>query len=192
MPSVFVAHSGTERTQYLISAGLIISGFTSLIQVSRIKIPYTNIFIGTGLVSVMGTSFTFLPIAVDALEQASLWTHKCMSNIHLGSTCRLVRSSVVGRCLLRCCSVPSTWGSPPIFECPSPKRVGESLETRVESDEWERILRMRLAPSVPRSDPDICCISFGLKRHAVYFSTGLGTQNPRSVGVGKIVCLRYT
>ncbi|CAN0221317.1 unnamed protein product, partial [Hapterophycus canaliculatus] len=50
-----------EQTQYLISAALITSGITSIIQVMQIKIPKTNIVIGTGLVSVMGTSFTFLP-----------------------------------------------------------------------------------------------------------------------------------
>jgi NCS2 family nucleobase:cation symporter-2 len=33
------------------------------IQVVRIKIPGTKFYVGSGLLSVMGTSFTFLPIA---------------------------------------------------------------------------------------------------------------------------------
>ncbi|CAM9246050.1 unnamed protein product [Discosporangium mesarthrocarpum] len=66
---MFNANLGENQQQYLISASLIISGITSIIQVARIKIPFTSIIIGTGLVSVMGTSFTFLPIAVEALRQ---------------------------------------------------------------------------------------------------------------------------
>jgi len=48
--------------QYMISAALITSGLLSLIQILRwrLKGGYT---LGTGLISVMGTSFTFLPIA---------------------------------------------------------------------------------------------------------------------------------
>lgn len=65
----FDANLGAEQTQYLISAALIVSGVTSWIQVSQIKIPRTGITIGTGLISVMGTSFTFLPVARDAIAQ---------------------------------------------------------------------------------------------------------------------------
>ena len=68
---LFGTNSGDEQTQYLISAALIVSGITSIIQVMQVKIPKTNIVIGTGLVSVMGTSFTFLPVARDAISQAS-------------------------------------------------------------------------------------------------------------------------
>ncbi|CAM9171480.1 unnamed protein product [Ascophyllum nodosum] len=65
----FDANLGDEQTQYLISAALIISGLTSILQVSRVKIPFIGITVGTGLVSVMGTSFTFLPVARDAISQ---------------------------------------------------------------------------------------------------------------------------
>ena len=60
--------------QYLISAALIVSGITSIIQVLRfgVKAPAfyhaDRIFIGTGLVSLMGTSFTFLPIAQSSIS----------------------------------------------------------------------------------------------------------------------------
>ena len=65
-------NSGDEQTQYLISAALIISGLTSILQVSRVKIPFIGITVGTGLVSVMGTSFTFLPVARDAISQVGI------------------------------------------------------------------------------------------------------------------------
>ncbi|CAM9461477.1 unnamed protein product [Choristocarpus tenellus] len=67
--NLFSANLGDEQQQYLISASLIVSGITSLIQVCQIRIPKTSIVIGTGLISVMGTSFTFLPLAQAALSQ---------------------------------------------------------------------------------------------------------------------------
>merc|ERR1712097_206025 len=39
------------------------SGILTIIQVFRAKIIGTGYYLGTGLISVMGTSFTFLPIA---------------------------------------------------------------------------------------------------------------------------------
>lgn len=64
----------SDLEQYLISAALIVSGITSVIQVLRfgLKAPpwyhAERIFIGTGLVSLMGTSFTFLPIAQSSIR----------------------------------------------------------------------------------------------------------------------------
>ena len=64
----------SDLEQYLISAALIVSGITSVIQVLRFgfKAPpwyhADRIFIGTGLVSLMGTSFTFLPIAQSSIR----------------------------------------------------------------------------------------------------------------------------
>ena len=52
-----------EETRYLVSAGLIVSGIASLIQVHQLKVGRTGLVVGTGLISVAGTSFTFLPIA---------------------------------------------------------------------------------------------------------------------------------
>lgn len=65
----------TDLQQYAISAGLITSGITSAIQVSKIPIPFTEgifgrqMYIGSGVLSVMGTSFTFLPIFEIAINQ---------------------------------------------------------------------------------------------------------------------------
>jgi xanthine/uracil permease len=64
-----------ELQQYAISAGLITSGICTLIQLSKVPIPYTErffgrqLFIGSGVLSVMGTSFTFLPIFELAIRQ---------------------------------------------------------------------------------------------------------------------------
>jgi len=61
--------------QYAVSAALIASGICTLINVTQIKIPFTEkIFgrqmrIGSGLLSVMGVSFTFLPIFQSAIGQ---------------------------------------------------------------------------------------------------------------------------
>ena len=52
--------------RYMISAALICSGLLSLVQILRWKLigGYT---LGTGLISVIGTSFTFLPIAREVV-----------------------------------------------------------------------------------------------------------------------------
>ena len=61
--------------QYAIVAALITSGICTIINVFRIPIPFSKklfrrqLFIGTGLLSVMGTSFTFLPIFEIAIRQ---------------------------------------------------------------------------------------------------------------------------
>ena len=47
---------------FLVSCAWIVSGLLTAIQVFRCKIKGTPYSIGTGLVSVMGTSFTFLPL----------------------------------------------------------------------------------------------------------------------------------
>ncbi|CAM9517540.1 unnamed protein product [Choristocarpus tenellus] len=67
--NLFYSNLGDAQQQYLISTSLIVSGITSLIQVCQLRIPKTGIVIGTGLVSVMGTSYTFLPLAQSAFFQ---------------------------------------------------------------------------------------------------------------------------
>ena len=52
-----------DSREYLVSAAWITSGILTIIQVFRAKIIGTGYYLGTGLISVMGTSFTFLPIA---------------------------------------------------------------------------------------------------------------------------------
>jgi len=57
-----------DLQQYFIVAALITSGICTIINVVKVEIPFTKkifgkrLYIGSGLLSVMGTSFTFLPI----------------------------------------------------------------------------------------------------------------------------------
>lgn len=58
-----------EMQQYLVSTSLIVSGILSAIQMSRVHFYKTNYYLGTGLISVVGTSFATIPIATGALSQ---------------------------------------------------------------------------------------------------------------------------
>ena len=58
-----------EAQNYLVSAAWITSGILTIIQVFRAKILGTPYYLGTGLLSVMGTSFTFLPIAREMVAR---------------------------------------------------------------------------------------------------------------------------
>ncbi|GAM37145.1 purine permease [Talaromyces pinophilus] len=63
------ANFDTSTSQYLVSTSLIVSGILSAIQITRFSIPKTPYYIGTGLISVAGTSFSTLTIAENALTQ---------------------------------------------------------------------------------------------------------------------------
>jgi xanthine/uracil permease len=52
-----------DTQAYMISASLIASGILSMVQIARFKIPKTNYYIGTGLITVVGTSFASLSTA---------------------------------------------------------------------------------------------------------------------------------
>ncbi|KAI9663035.1 MAG: hypothetical protein M1821_008083 [Bathelium mastoideum] len=58
-----------ELSQYIVSTALIVSGILSAIQITRIHIFRTPYYIGTGLLSVVGTSFTTIPAATGAFSQ---------------------------------------------------------------------------------------------------------------------------
>jgi len=64
-----------QLEQYAISAALITSGLCTFINVSKIRIPYSEkifgriMFLGAGVLSVMGTSFTFLPVFEISIGQ---------------------------------------------------------------------------------------------------------------------------
>ncbi|CCH42123.1 Purine permease [Wickerhamomyces ciferrii] len=68
-PPIIIASAAnldTESSQYLVSASLIISGLLSLIQITRFHIIGTKYYVGTGLVSVVGTSFATITIVNKA------------------------------------------------------------------------------------------------------------------------------
>ncbi|KAF9215164.1 hypothetical protein BGZ59_002126 [Podila verticillata] len=50
-----------QTRSYMLSASLISSGVLSMIQITRFRIFKTQYYIGTGLLSVVGTSFNFVP-----------------------------------------------------------------------------------------------------------------------------------
>lgn len=59
-----------EHTQqYLVSTALIVSGFLSMIQITRFHIYKTPYYIGTGLISVVGISFAIITVAEGAFAQ---------------------------------------------------------------------------------------------------------------------------
>ena len=59
----------TEDTQYLVSTALIVCAILSAIQITRFHIYKTPYFIGTGLLSLVGVSFSTISISSKAAEQ---------------------------------------------------------------------------------------------------------------------------
>lgn len=61
--------------QYAISASLISCGICTIINVMKLPVPFSDkvfgrkLYVGSGLLSVMGTSFTFLPIFQIGIAQ---------------------------------------------------------------------------------------------------------------------------
>jgi hypothetical protein len=76
----FYARFSNEETQYLLSVGLICSGILSFTQIVQLKL-WGGFVIGTGFISVVGTSFVFLPIA-----QASIVFQMTQDSSHPCST----------------------------------------------------------------------------------------------------------
>lgn len=58
-----------DQQRYLVSTSLIVCGILSSIQITRFHIWKTPYYIGTGLISVVGTSFATIPVATGALNQ---------------------------------------------------------------------------------------------------------------------------
>lgn len=63
------ANLGGYQAQYLVSTSLIVCGILSAVQITRFRIYKSPYFIGTGLISVVGTSFSIIPVATGALSQ---------------------------------------------------------------------------------------------------------------------------
>jgi len=63
------AHLTPDQQRYLVSTSLIVCGILSSIQITRCHIWRTPYYIGTGLISVVGTSFATIPVATGALAQ---------------------------------------------------------------------------------------------------------------------------
>ncbi|KAB8234124.1 nucleobase:cation symporter-2 family protein [Aspergillus alliaceus] len=63
------ANFGDEDYQYLVSTSLIVSGLLSALQMTRMHIYKTPYSIGTGLISVVGTSFSTITVATGTFSQ---------------------------------------------------------------------------------------------------------------------------
>lgn len=61
------ANFDTKLSEYLVSASLITSGILSLIQITRFRLWKTNYYLGTGLLSVVGTSFSTITIVTKSI-----------------------------------------------------------------------------------------------------------------------------
>ncbi|PGG99168.1 purine permease [Helicocarpus griseus UAMH5409] len=73
-PPILMSGSGgaeltSDMSQYLVSTSLIVSGLLSAIQMTRFHIYKTPYYLGTGLISVVGTSFATIPVAMGAFAQ---------------------------------------------------------------------------------------------------------------------------
>ena len=73
-PPILIAGQGganlpVDDAQYLVSTSLIVCGILSSIQITRLHIYKTPYYIGTGLISVVGTSFAIIPVATGAFAQ---------------------------------------------------------------------------------------------------------------------------
>ena len=77
----FYARFSTEETQYLLSVGLICSGILSFTQIIQLKL-WGGFVIGTGFISVVGTSFVFLPIAQASIvfQMTQDSSHPCKTD----------------------------------------------------------------------------------------------------------------
>lgn len=63
------ANLDADLQSYLVSTSLIVCGILSSIQITRFHIYRTPYYVGTGLISVVGTSFATIPVATGALAQ---------------------------------------------------------------------------------------------------------------------------
>ncbi|KAA8646897.1 hypothetical protein EYZ11_005988 [Aspergillus tanneri] len=63
------ANFASDEYQYLVSTSLIVSGLLSAIQMTRFHIYKTRYYIGTGLISVVGTSFATITVATGTFNQ---------------------------------------------------------------------------------------------------------------------------
>ena len=73
-PPIIIAGQGAaalpaDDTRYLVSTALIVCGILSSIQITRFHIYKTQYYIGTGLISVVGTSFAVIPVTTGAFAQ---------------------------------------------------------------------------------------------------------------------------
>ncbi|KAF8975917.1 hypothetical protein BGZ46_008737 [Entomortierella lignicola] len=74
-PAIIMSGSGSNGLNFsdanrsqMISTSLIASGLLSLVQIIRFRVAKTRYFLGTGLLSVVGTSFIYLPVLQSSVS----------------------------------------------------------------------------------------------------------------------------
>ncbi|KAF9431945.1 hypothetical protein BGZ76_011500 [Entomortierella beljakovae] len=103
-PAIIMSGSGSRglnfppamRTQ-MICTSLITSGLLSLVQITRFRLAKTQYFLGTGLLSVVGTSFIFLPVLQSSV-----------SNMYDSGFCASSVDAAGNRTFSSC---PDAWGA---------------------------------------------------------------------------------
>ena len=73
-PPIIIAGQGGANfdegiAQYMVSTSLIVCGILSSVQITRFHLYKSPYYIGTGLISVVGTSFAIIPVATGAFAQ---------------------------------------------------------------------------------------------------------------------------
>ncbi|KAF5654899.1 nucleobase:cation symporter-2 NCS2 family [Fusarium sp. NRRL 25303] len=71
-PPIIISGSANllpEQQQYLVSTALIVSGIFSAVQITRFRLFGTQYYLGTGVLSVVGVSFSVIPVAQGSLTQ---------------------------------------------------------------------------------------------------------------------------
>ena len=63
------ANLGNDATSYLVSACLIWCAVGTSVQVARFKLGKTGYFMGTGIITVTGTSFAFVNVGLSYINQ---------------------------------------------------------------------------------------------------------------------------
>jgi len=81
----------------MVSTSLITSGLLSFVQITRFRIAKTPYFVGTGLLSVVGTSFIFLPVLQSSV-----------ANMYASGFCKSTLDAGGIRSYLPC---PDAWGA---------------------------------------------------------------------------------
>lgn len=82
----------------MVSAALIVASVASFVQVTQFKIRGTRFVIGSGLLSVMGVSFSFVPVAqqvIATLSQCACNGTPCSVG---GGTCAACPVALTGKC----------------------------------------------------------------------------------------------
>ncbi|MCO5603726.1 hypothetical protein L7F22_057877 [Adiantum nelumboides] len=98
-PAVIASSAGfSPKIQaYMVSSALIVTSLASFIQVYQLKLPFTKYVIGSGLLSVMGTSFAYVPVAQHVLP--NLMSCSCKgAPCKVGGSCLSCSQALQGLC----------------------------------------------------------------------------------------------